>query len=73
MNQLVERVLTVGSRFAPINRTGLVGYLLSVKRDMLAVAFHRQLLEIRRKAFQILFVGQDRDGLCAKKIVVPDG
>src|SRR5580700_4687913 len=72
MNQLVERVLAVGAWFAPIDRTGLVRYLLSVKRDMLAVAFHGQLLEVRRKAFEVLFVGQNSDGLSAKKVVVPD-
>ena len=39
---------------------------------MLAVALHRQLLEIRGKAFQIIFVRQYRHGFCAKEIRVPD-
>ena len=39
---------------------------------MLAVALHRQLLEIGREALQILIVGQHRDGLRAEKVVVPD-
>ena len=40
---------------------------------MLAVALHGQLLQIGRKALQVLLVGQDRDGLGAEEIVVPDG
>src|SRR6185503_8994448 len=44
MNQLVERVLPVGSRFAPINRAGIVGDFVAVNGDVLAVTLHRQLL-----------------------------
>ena len=40
---------------------------------MLAVALHRQLLEIGREALQVLLVGQHRDRLGAEEIVVPDG
>ena len=40
---------------------------------MLAVALHRQLLQIRRKSLQVLLVGQDSHGLRAEEIVVPDG
>ena len=40
---------------------------------MLAVALHRQLLQIGGKALQILLVGQHGDGLRAEEIVVPDG
>ena len=39
---------------------------------MLAVAFHRQLLEIGGKTLEILLVRQDRDGLGPEKVVVPD-
>ena len=39
---------------------------------MLAVALHRQLLEVGREALQVLLVGQDRDGLRAEEVVVPD-
>src|SRR5580692_7835319 len=72
MNELVERVLTVGSRFSPIDGTRVVPNLFPVKRDMLAVAFHRQLLGVGREAFQVLFVRQDRDRLRPKEAVVPD-
>ena len=72
VNQLIERVLTVRSRFAPVNGAGLVRHLLSVERDMLAIALHRQLLEIGWKPFQVLLVGQHRYRLRPEEIVVPD-
>jgi hypothetical protein len=73
MDQLIEGVLPVGSGLAPVDRAGLVIDFRTIERDMLAVALHRQLLEIRREALQVLFVGQHRDGLCAKEIIVPHG
>src|SRR6202050_1598806 len=72
VNQLIERMLAVGSRFTPINWTRIVRNLFSVKPDVLAIAFHRELLEVGWEAFQVLFVGQDRDRLRPEKIVVPD-
>ena len=39
---------------------------------MLAVALHRQLLQIGREALQVLLVGQHRDRLRAEEVVVPD-
>ena len=39
---------------------------------MFAVALHRQLLEIGRESLQVLLVRQDRDGLGAEEVVVPD-
>src|SRR5271157_368822 len=73
VNELIERVLAVGSRLAPIDWTGLMGDFLPVNHDVLAIAFHGQLLEICREPFQVLLVGQDRRGLRAEKVVVPDG
>ena len=72
VNQLVEGVLAVGARFAPVNRTGLVINFLSVERDVFAVALHRQLLQVGRESFQILLVRQNRDGVRAEKIGVPN-
>ena len=72
MNQLVERVLPVGARLAPINRPGLVIHRGPIERYMLTVALHGQLLQIRREALQILLVGQHRDRLRAEKVGVPD-
>ena len=73
MNQLIERVLAVGSRLAPIDRAGIVVDLVAIERDVLAVALHRQLLQIGRKSLQVLLVGQHRNRLGAEEIVVPDG
>ena len=39
---------------------------------MLAVALHRQLLQVGREALQVLLVGQHRDRLRAEEVVVPD-
>src|SRR4029453_18187554 len=72
MDQLVKRMLTVGSRLAPIDGTGIVIDFFAIERHMFAVALHRQLLQISRKALEILLIGQDRHGLCAEEIVVPD-
>src|SRR6185312_8897186 len=72
MDQLVERVLTISSRLTPINRTCGISHLCPVERDVFAVALHRQLLEISRESFQILLVWQNRNGLGAKEVVVPN-
>ena len=73
VNQLIEGVLAVGSRLAPVDRRGLVSDGRPVEGDVFAVAFHRQLLEIGREALEILFVGEHRDSLRAEEVVVPQG
>ena len=73
MNQLIEGMLAVGSRLAPIDRAGIVGDFVAIERDVLAVALHRQLLQIGWESLQVLLVRQDRDGLCAEEVVVPNG
>ena len=50
MDQLIERVLAVGSRLAPIDGAGLIIDPLPIQGDMLAVALHRQLLQIGRES-----------------------
>src|SRR4029077_417794 len=72
MDQLVKRMLAVGSRFTPVNRTGIAGDFASIKCDVFAVALHRQLLEISRESFQVLLVRKDRYGRCAEEVVVPN-
>ena len=57
VNQLIERVLPIGARFAPVDRAGLVIHVLRRERDVLAVALHRELLEIGGEAFQVLLIG----------------
>src|SRR3954447_2321440 len=73
MDQLIEGMLAVGSRLTPVDRPGVVIHSCAVDRDMLAVALHRQLLEVGGKALQILLIGQHGDGLGAEEVVVPDG
>ena len=73
MQQLVERVLTVGTRLTPDNRRCLTDYGLAVAGGMLAVAFHGQLLQIGRETRQITLVGQHRLSAGAEKVVVPYG
>src|ERR1700719_1259767 len=46
MYQLVERMLAVGSRFAPVDCTCVVRNSLPIERHMLAIALHRQLLQV---------------------------
>ena len=73
VNELVERMLTVGPRLTPVDRTGVVAERIALERDVLAVALHRQLLEICREPFQVLLVRQHRYRLRAKEVIVPDG
>src|SRR5467141_3293507 len=72
MNQLVERMLAVGSRLAPVNWTCVVRDSLPIEGHMLSIALHRQLLQVSWEPFQILFVGQYGHGLRTKEIAVPD-
>ena len=44
VDQLVEGVLAVGPRLAPVDRPGLVVDTLPLEGDVLAVGFHRELL-----------------------------
>src|SRR4029078_88321 len=72
MDQLIERMLTVGSRLAPKNLPGIVVDTHAIERDVLAIALHGELLEIGGKPLQILVVRQHGDGLGAEEIIVPD-
>src|SRR6266852_6271753 len=72
MDQLVEGMLAIRSRLAPIHGTSRVTDLGAIERDVLAVALHRQLLQVSWKSLQILLVRQYSDGLRAEEIVVPD-
>ena len=45
MQQLEERVLPVGARLSEVHLADVVGHLLAVPGDALAVALHRELLK----------------------------
>ena len=72
VDQLIERVLPVGSRFAPINWTCVVRNHLAVHGDAFAVAFHCELLHVCGEALQVLFVRKHSYRVGVEKIVVPD-
>src|SRR5215475_1766171 len=73
MYQLVERVLAVRPRLAPDDRPRLIVDGRAIQRHVLAVALHGQLLQIGRKALEILLVGEDADCLRPEEVVIPDG
>src|SRR6266851_1198913 len=72
MDQLIERVLPIRPRLTPVDRPRLSGDTHSLPRDMLAVALHRQLLQVRRKALQILFIRQHSHRLRIEEVGIPD-
>src|SRR6476660_4984532 len=72
MDQLVKRMLAVGSRLTPVNRAGIAGDFASIKCDVFAIALHCQLLEVSGESLQVLLVWKNRDCLCAEKVVVPN-
>src|SRR5213593_1767983 len=72
VDQLIERVLSVGPRFAPVDRTSIKGHLLPIEAHMFTVALHGQLLEICGKSLQILLVRKDSDRLGTEEVVVPN-
>ena len=71
VDQLVEGMLAVGPRLAPVDGTGGVVDLRSLEGHVLAVALHRQLLQIGRESLQVLLVRQHGDGLGTEEIHVP--
>src|SRR6185437_3030740 len=71
VNKLVERVLPVRARLAPKNWARGIVDVLTVERDGLAVALHRELLQVCREALEVLLVRQHGLSLRAKKIRVP--
>ena len=58
VQELVERVLSVGAGFTPDHRSGLVGHRLAVDTDSLSVRLHVELLKIGRKAMEHPRVGE---------------
>ena len=71
MDELVEGVLAVRTRFAPEDRAGLVVHALAFTVDGLAVAFHVGLLEVGGQAVQVLVVREHRVAGSAEEVVVP--
>src|SRR5262249_19603018 len=72
MDQLIEGVLTVGSRLAEVDRTSLIRHASPVEHDLFAIALHRQLPQIGWETLEVLFVRQHGDCRRAEKVVIPD-
>ena len=72
MDQLIERVLSIGAGLAPIDRARVIADAAASQCHMLAVALHRQLLEIGGEALQVLLVWKDAEGLGTEKVIVPN-
>ena len=73
VDELVERMLAVGPRLAPVNGAGRIGNPAAVQRDRFAVTLHRQLLQICGEALEVLVIRQDGDRFRAEEVGVPDG
>lgn len=71
VDELIEGVLAVGAGLAPHDRTRLVVDGPARSRDVLAVALHVALLEIRGEPVQVLVVRQEAVGFRSVKISVP--
>src|SRR5690606_20172436 len=72
MNQLVERMLPICPRLTPDYRPCLIVYALPIAIDILSIAFHIALLEVCRKAMQVLIIRQYCMTFCLEKVVVPE-
>src|SRR5215472_252748 len=72
MDELIEGMLAVRARLAPVYGAGLVANGAAVERNVLAVALHRQLLQVSGKSLQILLIRKNSDSVCAKEVVVPE-
>ena len=72
VDELIKRVLPVCAWLSPIDRPGLIFHMVPIQCYVLAVAFHRQLLQIGWEALQILLIGKNCNVLRAKKVVVID-
>lgn len=70
--QLIKRVLPICAGLAPVDRTGLIIHDPAVKCRSLTVTLHRQLLQIRGKSLEVLFVRQHRDRVSPEEIDVPN-
>ena len=69
MDQLVERMLAVGAGLAPVDGAGLIVDSRAFERDALAVALHRELLQVGGETLEVLVVRQHGDRFGAEEIV----
>ncbi len=72
VDELVEGMLAVGTRFAPEDRTRLVVHALGIAVNGLAVGFHVGLLEVGGEAVEVLVVREHGVARSAEEVVVPN-
>src|SRR5579859_4337981 len=72
VDELVERMLAIGSRLPPDNWPGLIVHAPALQIDMLSIALHLKLLEVGNKMPEVMIIGQDRLSLGLEEVVVPD-
>src|SRR6266702_7109639 len=72
VNELVEGMLPVGAGLAPDDRPRLIVDGSALQVDMLAVAFHIELLQIGAQVLEILIVRQDRHRLGSEEVIIPE-
>ena len=71
MDELVESVLAIGARLAPEYLAGLGGDGRPVPARRLAVGLHRELMQIRGEAMQVLVIGKDSMALGTPEVDIP--
>ena len=72
VQQLVERVLAIGTYATPNHRAGVVIYFATINGHAFAVTFHVELLQVSRQRAQVVVVWQDGVGVHTKEVNVPD-
>uniref|UniRef100_A0A2D4N154 Uncharacterized protein n=1 Tax=Micrurus spixii TaxID=129469 RepID=A0A2D4N154_9SAUR len=72
MNQLVEGMLSIGSRFAPHDWSSIIVHTGALPCDVLPIRLHIPLLKVSSKAVHVLVIGQQRMSFCAVTVDVPD-
>src|SRR6266571_4715466 len=72
MDELVEGMLTIGSRLPPDNGPGLIVHPPALQIDVLPVALHIELLKVGSETPKVLIIGQGRYGFGTEEVVVPD-
>lgn len=72
MDQLVECVLAVCTRFAPNNWAGVEVDAFAGLGNTFAVTLHVALLEVGGKTVHVLVVGQQGMRLSAKEVGIPN-
>src|SRR6266581_3180174 len=72
VDELVERMLAVGSGLPPDNRPRLVVHPPALQVDALPIALHIELLEVGRQTSKVIVIGQDRHGFSTEEVVIPD-